>query len=121
MAAKKEAEKCNGVLALLANEFTHELKKLVQEAIAEKNIITLCKPDQVHEVKPSVTISLPDGDRLIRLKEVLGYVPVSKSHWYAGVKSGMYPAPVHHLGPRVAAWRLSVIKQLVDGKVGRHE
>lgn len=119
MAAKNEAEKCNGVLALFANEFTHELKKLVQEVIAEKSTINVCNPDHVQEAKSSVTNSQPEGDRLIRLKEVLEYVPVSKSHWYSGVKSGLYPAPVHHLGPRVAAWRLSAIKQIVDGKGGR--
>ena len=59
-------------------------------------------------------------DRLIRLKEVLEYIPVSKSSWWAGVKSGRYPAPVHHLGPRVTAWKLSAIKQLVDGKGASH-
>jgi predicted DNA-binding transcriptional regulator AlpA len=62
-----------------------------------------------------------DVDRLIRLKEVLEYIPVSKSSWWSGVKSGRYPAPVHHLGPRVTAWRLSAIKELVGGEVANHE
>ena len=57
-------------------------------------------------------------DRLLRLKEVLEIVHVSKSTWWAGVKSGRYPAPVRHLGPRITAWRESAIRQLVNGGEG---
>jgi prophage regulatory protein len=53
-------------------------------------------------------------DRLIRLKEVLTILPISKSNWWSGVKSGRYPAPVH-LGPRITAWRLSEVLLLVTG------
>jgi len=120
MAAKKEAEKFSGVLALFANEFAQDLKKLLQEVVAEKSGMNVSITDHLQAVKPGVTILQPDDDRLIRLKEVLEYVPVSKSHWYAGVKSGIYPAPVRHLGPRIAAWRLSTIKQIVVGKGGPH-
>lgn len=58
-------------------------------------------------------------DRLIRLKEVLELVPVCKSTWWAGVKTGRYPAPVHHLGPRITAWSMSSIMQLVNGGEGK--
>lgn len=61
------------------------------------------------------------GDRLIRLKEVLQYVCVSKSTWWAGVKSGRYPAPVKHLGPRITAWRMSDVMRLVSGEGSNHE
>ena len=54
-------------------------------------------------------------DRLLRLKEVLELVPVSRSTWYSGVKSGRYPSPVHHLGPRISAWPLFSIMQLLNG------
>ncbi len=57
-------------------------------------------------------------DRLIRLKEVLRYVPVGKTTWWEGVRSGHYPAPVH-LGPRVTAWKLSSIMNLVNGEVAK--
>ena len=53
------------------------------------------------------------NDRLLRLKEVLQFIPVSKSNWWDGVRTGRYPAPVH-LGPRVTAWKLSAIMQLVE-------
>jgi predicted DNA-binding transcriptional regulator AlpA len=60
-------------------------------------------------------------DRLLRLKEVLETVCVSKSTWWSGVKSGRYPAPVRHLGPRITAWRESAIRQLVNGEGTSHE
>lgn len=59
-------------------------------------------------------------DRLIRINEVLQYIPVCRSTWWEGVRTGRYPAPVH-LGPRVTAWRLSSIMQLVKGEVASHE
>ncbi|NUY34925.1 AlpA family phage regulatory protein [Paraburkholderia sp. JPY303] len=51
-------------------------------------------------------------DSLLRLPEVLALIPVSRATWYAGVKSGRYPAAVS-LGPRCVAWRASEIQQLV--------
>jgi prophage regulatory protein len=55
----------------------------------------------------------PKTDRLIRLRELLGLVPISRTAWYEGVKSGRYPQPVH-LGPRTVAWRLSEIEALIE-------
>lgn len=54
-------------------------------------------------------------ERLLRIKQVLELVPVGKSTWWAGVKSGRYPKPVRHLGPRITAWRESDIKAVIDG------
>ena len=48
----------------------------------------------------------------IRLPEVLGLIPVSKSTWWAGVKSGRFPKPVK-LGCRVTAWRAQDIQTLI--------
>ena len=56
------------------------------------------------------------GTRLIRLKDILaprGPIPVSKSTWWAGVKSGRYPQPVK-LGPRITAWRADDIEALIN-------
>jgi len=52
----------------------------------------------------------------IRLSAILapkGPIPVSKSTWWAGVKSGRFPQSVK-LGPRITAWRLSDILALVE-------
>ena len=40
--------------------------------------------------------------------------PVSKSTWWAGVKSRRFPQPVK-LGPRTTAWRVEDIKSLIEG------
>ncbi len=62
----------------------------------------------------------------LRLSQIIGdskseppispIIPVSKSTWWAGVKSGRYPAPVK-LGPRITAWRVVDIRALIDGAI----
>jgi predicted DNA-binding transcriptional regulator AlpA len=60
------------------------------------------------------------AESFVRLPQILGdkklgfrgLVPVSKSHWYSGIKAGIYPAPVK-LSPRVSLWRLSDIEKLI--------
>ncbi|MBB6186188.1 AlpA family phage regulatory protein [Rhodanobacter sp. MP7CTX1] len=39
--------------------------------------------------------------------------PVSKSHFWAGVKAGRYPQPVK-LGERITAWRVEQIRELIE-------
>jgi predicted DNA-binding transcriptional regulator AlpA len=47
-------------------------------------------------------------------------IPVSRSTWWAGVKSGRYPPPTHVLGPRITAWRVEDVRSLIEhGGVGR--
>ncbi len=40
-------------------------------------------------------------------------IPVSKSTWWAGIKTGRYPKPIK-LGPRVTAWRVEDIRALIE-------
>lgn len=54
---------------------------------------------------------LPE-EAYLRLKQVLTYVPVSTSGWYAGVKEGIYPKSVS-LSANTKAWRVSDIKELL--------
>lgn len=51
---------------------------------------------------------------LIRLPEVLRRYPVAKSTWWAGVKSGRYPAPIKLLGVNCSAWRPEDIDGLIQ-------
>lgn len=54
---------------------------------------------------------------LVRLSSILaplGPIPVSRSTWWAGVKSGRYPKPFK-LGPRITAWRVEDITALLNG------
>ena len=58
-------------------------------------------------------IELPQTG-LLRIKQVLRFVPVSRSHWWAGVKAGRFPKPMK-LSERVMVWRASDIRNLVEG------
>ena len=56
----------------------------------------------------------------LRLASIIGPkgpIPISKSTWWAGVKSGRYPKPVK-LGPRITAWRVEDIEALIRIGVG---
>ena len=49
------------------------------------------------------------GDRKSNIPPI---IPVSRSSWWAGVKSGKYPKPVK-LGVRTTAWRVQDIHNLI--------
>lgn len=61
----------------------------------------------------------------LRLSQIIGnpkaepptpaIIPVKKSAWWAGCKSGRYPAGVK-LSPRVTAWRVEDIRRFIDSK-----
>jgi len=53
-------------------------------------------------------------ERLYRLKDVLQLIPVSKSSWFAGIKTGRYPAG-HKLSERTTVWKESELRALIDG------
>ena len=60
---------------------------------------------------------------LLRLNQILGdrkaeppvppIIPVGKTCWWQGVKSGRFPQPVR-LGPRIVAWRVEDIKAIIE-------
>lgn len=59
----------------------------------------------------------------VRLRQIIGdpkakppippVIPVSKSTWWNGVKSGRYPKPIRTLGPHITAWRVEDIRSLI--------
>jgi predicted DNA-binding transcriptional regulator AlpA len=57
---------------------------------------------------------------LLRLSQVLALVPVSRSTWWAGCKTGRFPKSVK-LGPRTTAWRASDIAALLETISGKKE
>jgi predicted DNA-binding transcriptional regulator AlpA len=67
-------------------------------------------------------INLPETG-FLRLNQILGdpnaippipaLIPVSRSTWWLGVKSGRFPAPIK-LGPRITAWRVEDIRTLIE-------
>ncbi|MDN5278996.1 MAG: prophage regulatory protein [Clostridiales bacterium] len=63
-----------------------------------------------------VTISHPS--QLLRLPQVLRLVPVSRSTWLAGVKSGRFPSAIKN--NRCVFWRASDVLALLE-KMGEQE
>ncbi len=52
----------------------------------------------------------------LRLSAILapsGPIPVGRSTWWAGVKSGRFPKPVK-LGPHTTAWKVEDIRNLIE-------
>ncbi|MHB1914978.1 MAG: helix-turn-helix transcriptional regulator [Acidiferrobacteraceae bacterium] len=48
----------------------------------------------------------------LRMPQILALIPISRSSWWAGVRSGKYPRPIK-LGPRTTAWRAADIQALI--------
>lgn len=54
----------------------------------------------------------------IRLHEVLSILPIGKTTFYAGIKSGIYPKGTPLTGNRAVGWKLSDIEKIArDGVV----
>lgn len=57
----------------------------------------------------------------LRLPQILGnpkagmpaIIPISKSSWWQGVRTGRYPKPVK-LGPRTTVWTVESIRALIN-------
>jgi len=62
--------------------------------------------------KMTIKMMLPETG-FMRLPAVLAVIPVSKSTWWAGVKSGRFPKAVK-LGVRTTAWRVEDIRALIE-------
>ena len=70
------------------------------------------------------------SDGYLRLSQIIGrpqanppvpgIIPVSASTWWAGVKSGKFPAPVK-LSANVTAWKISDIRALMDRIDGQEQ
>jgi len=66
----------------------------------------------------------------IRLSQIIGkaatasapaipaIIPVGKSTWWRGVKSGRFPQPTRALGDRITAWRVEDIRKLIEAAQG---
>lgn len=74
----------------------------------------------------------PKLDPLLRLPEVIGkratastpairgLIPVSRSTWWDGVKSGRFPQPIR-ISARCVAWRYSDIANIVEQMASQAE
>lgn len=57
--------------------------------------------------------NLPPETGFVRLSTILTVIPVSKSTWWDGVKTGRYPKSVK-LSARTTAWRVEDIHKLIN-------
>jgi len=78
--------------------------------------------DGPHGPKESdMAVSLPDTG-FLRLRDIVGdtkagipaIIPVSKSTWWQGCRTGRYPKPTRALGARITCWRCEDIRALIE-------
>lgn len=50
-----------------------------------------------------MSIKIPETG-FLRLPQILAIIPISKSSWWEGCRTGRFPKPVK-LGPRTTVWR----------------
>lgn len=51
--------------------------------------------------------------RLVSILAPEGPIPVGRSTWWQGVKTGRFPKPVK-LGPRTTVWKVEDIRNLIE-------
>ena len=59
----------------------------------------------------------------LRLPQVLALIPISKSAWWEGCRTGRYPKPIK-LAPRTTVWRVEDITafiESVNSQQGHHD
>lgn len=54
----------------------------------------------------------------LRLPQILAIIPISKSAWWEGCRTGRYPKPIK-LGPRTTVWRAEDITAFINQISGR--
>lgn len=70
-------------------------------------------------------ITIPQ-EGFLRLQQIIGdsevdppippIIPVCKSTWYAGIKSGKFPSPDKRFGKRISVWNVSDIRALISNE-----
>ena len=99
---------------------THELNRFSRERLLvwkkdETMNVLLADGPITQSKSPTRKVCLPETG-FIRLKNIIapnGPIPVSKSTWWAGVKSKRFPQPIK-LGPKITAWRVEDIRALIE-------
>ncbi|MCE3237653.1 MAG: putative transcriptional regulator [Gammaproteobacteria bacterium] len=66
----------------------------------------------IHQEGTKEPVFLPDPAYL-RLPQILQLIPVKKSTWWAGVKSGRFPTG-SKIGQNTTVWRVGAIRKLLN-------
>ena len=56
----------------------------------------------------------------LRLPQILAIIPISKSAWWEGCRTGRFPRPVK-LGPRTTVWKAEEIRSFIENSGIRTE
>ena len=64
------------------------------------------------DTKPNQNHTLLNEASFLRLEQILKIIPVGRTTWWNGVKSGRFPKPVK-LGTRITAWRTEDIQEFI--------
>lgn len=74
-------------------------------------------------MEQTITKNILPETGFVRLSNIIGdpkanppipaIIPVSKSTWWAGIKSGIYP-PGLKIGPRITVWRIEDIRAFIE-------
>jgi hypothetical protein len=106
----------------LTSEITQEVLKVIKPFLSatEKEVDNKGGSIATETEQQAAINALPQFG-LLRLWQILGnrrkgippIIPVSKSSWWAGVKSGKYPKPVK-LSARCTCWYVDDIRKLIE-------
>ncbi len=105
----------------LTSEITQEVLKAIKPFLLKEEKDMTNKGSITPNVKQQAAINNLPQFGLLRLWQIVGIsrkgippiIPVSKSTWWAGVKSGKYPKPVK-LSARCTCWRVEDIRTLLE-------
>jgi predicted DNA-binding transcriptional regulator AlpA len=98
-------------------EFQQLIKNAVAEVLGISSATAKAPDSESHQHVVDQSRFQPNKanpTRFLRLKQIIGdpkadppispILPISKSSWYAGIKSGRYPAGIS-ISPRTTIWR----------------
>ena len=78
-------------------------------------------------MEQTITKNILPETGFLRLRNIIGdpkanppipaIIPVSRSSWYAGIQSGLYP-PGLKIGPRITVWRVEDIRAFIQESPG---
>jgi predicted DNA-binding transcriptional regulator AlpA len=92
-------------------ETQEELMRLVAKEAVEEYIRATRHHNTASKHEP-VRLTAPAAG-FYRLPQVLALIPVGKTTWWQGIRSGRFPGPVK-LSPRCTAWRANDIQKLAQ-------
>lgn len=111
---KKALNMSYDAISTYSPEYMHSLPKAKYLEVIQSAMM---------EILGNGVMSTEKGESLLRIHHIIGdrkrglasIIPVSRATWYAGIKTGRYPKPIH-LSNGVSVWRRSDIDALCENK-----